>query len=149
MFESVVCEIAAILSRPQCVKKTGFGIGPVLEIDVLGCWSSEILGTTGHSIDYIDGLVQDCSNSSALAMELLLSCAKPSISHIGNATIGTIYQTILITYRCPNNQCRNIAADKYCRKMWNDSRNILISMKKDNMCSLTITQCTFEAAIMI
>ena len=28
---------------------------------------------------HIDGLVQDCSNSSALAMELLQSCAKPSI----------------------------------------------------------------------
>ena len=30
-------------------------------------------------VDYIDGLVQDCSNSSALAVELLQSCAKPSI----------------------------------------------------------------------
>ena len=28
-------------------------------------------------IDEIDGLVQDCSNSSALAMELLQSYAKP------------------------------------------------------------------------
>ena len=28
---------------------------------------------------YIDGLAQDCSNSSALAMELLQSYAKPSI----------------------------------------------------------------------
>ena len=28
---------------------------------------------------YINGLVQDCSDSSALAMELLQSCAKPSI----------------------------------------------------------------------
>ena len=28
---------------------------------------------------YIDGLVQDCSNSSALAMELLQSCIRPSI----------------------------------------------------------------------
>ena len=28
---------------------------------------------------YIDGLVQDCSNSSALAMELLQFCTKPSI----------------------------------------------------------------------
>ena len=28
---------------------------------------------------YIDGLVQDCSNSSALAMELLQSCTKPLI----------------------------------------------------------------------
>ena len=27
---------------------------------------------------YIDGLVQDCSNSSALAMELLQFCIKPS-----------------------------------------------------------------------
>ena len=31
----------------------------------------------------IDGLVQDCSNSSALAMELLQSCAEPSI-HVLN-----------------------------------------------------------------
>ena len=31
-------------------------------------------------IRYIDGSVQDCSNSSALAMELLQSCTKPSIS---------------------------------------------------------------------
>ena len=30
---------------------------------------------------HIDGLVQDCSNSSALAMELLQSCTKPSISY--------------------------------------------------------------------
>ena len=28
---------------------------------------------------HIDGLVQDCSNPSALKMELLQSCAKPSI----------------------------------------------------------------------
>ena len=27
--------------------------------------------------DDIDGLVEDCSNSSALAMELLQSCTKP------------------------------------------------------------------------
>ena len=30
-------------------------------------------------IQYMDGLVQDWSNSSVLAMELLKSCAKPSI----------------------------------------------------------------------
>ena len=29
---------------------------------------------------HIDGLVQDCRNSSALAMELLQSCTKPSTS---------------------------------------------------------------------
>ena len=31
---------------------------------------------------YIDGLVQDCSNSSALAMELPQSCTKPSICNM-------------------------------------------------------------------
>ena len=30
---------------------------------------------------YIDGLVKDCSNSNALAMELLQSCTKPLIYH--------------------------------------------------------------------
>ena len=29
--------------------------------------------------NYIDGLAQDCSNSSALAIELLQTCTKPSI----------------------------------------------------------------------
>ena len=32
-------------------------------------------------IYHIESLVQDCSNSSALAMELLQSCTKPSIYH--------------------------------------------------------------------
>ena len=31
---------------------------------------------------YIDGLAQDCSNSSALVMELLQSCTKPSIGGV-------------------------------------------------------------------
>ena len=33
-------------------------------------------------IHHIDGWAQDCSNSSALAMELLQSCAKPSMYDI-------------------------------------------------------------------
>ena len=33
-------------------------------------------GIYSHSEEQIDGLVQDCSNSSALAMELLQSCTK-------------------------------------------------------------------------
>ena len=33
----------------------------------------------GRRVYDIDGLVQDCSNSSALAVELLQSCTKPSI----------------------------------------------------------------------
>ena len=35
----------------------------------------------------IDGLVQDCSKSSALAMELLQSCTKPSIcDYVSNSS---------------------------------------------------------------
>ena len=34
-------------------------------------------------LSYITGLVQDCNNSSALAMELLQSCTEPSISSWG------------------------------------------------------------------
>ena len=30
---------------------------------------------------YVDGLVQDCSNSIANALELLQSCTKPSMCH--------------------------------------------------------------------
>ena len=33
------------------------------------------------SHDYIDGLVQDYSNSIANALELLQSCTKPSVFH--------------------------------------------------------------------
>ena len=36
------------------------------------------LSCTNPSIYNFDGLVQDCSNPSALAMELLQACAKPS-----------------------------------------------------------------------
>ena len=35
-----------------------------------------------HLPEHIDGLVQDCSNPSALAMELLQSCTKPSICNL-------------------------------------------------------------------
>ena len=38
--------------------------------------SSRLTGV--HCDFYFDGLVQDCSNSSALAVELLQSCTKPS-----------------------------------------------------------------------
>ena len=35
--------------------------------------------TTISSKDYVDGLVQDCSNPIANTLELLQSCTKPSI----------------------------------------------------------------------
>ena len=37
---------------------------------------------------HMDGLVQDCSNSSALAMELLQSCTKPSVLSINTLRLG-------------------------------------------------------------
>ena len=54
-------------SRPQCVKVHGL--------------------TEGH----ISGLVQERRNSSALAMELCLSCTKPSISQLGNVRSYIFY----------------------------------------------------------
>ena len=45
-----------------------------LEITFFALEQSYDLPTTGI---YIGGLAQDCSNSSALAMELLQSCPKP------------------------------------------------------------------------
>ena len=45
---------------------------PYLRFYFFSTWSWKI-------IPYFDGLVQDCSNSSELAMELLQSCTKPSI----------------------------------------------------------------------
>ena len=41
-----------------------------------------ILLISVYSCDYFNCLVQDCSNSSALAMKLLQSCTMPSISSI-------------------------------------------------------------------
>ena len=44
-------------------------------------WYSLYIWILNNTSD-IDGLVQDCSNSSALAMELLQSCTKPSDTDI-------------------------------------------------------------------
>ena len=43
-------------------------------------WTAEILrGSAKSYLHYFYGFVQDCSNSSALAVELLQSCTKPLI----------------------------------------------------------------------
>ena len=44
---------------------------------------------------YIDGLVQDGSNSSALAIELLQSCTKPSIWCLQYPSQTEIFQSIV------------------------------------------------------
>ena len=58
-------------------------------------WNS----TESDTLD-IEGLAQDCSNSSALAMELLQSCAKPSICPLLNKksitlSLGYLEQSLL------------------------------------------------------
>ena len=50
-----------------------FTIVGVLGLSLQATWTQEL------TMLYFDGLVQDCSNSSALAMELLLSCTKSLI----------------------------------------------------------------------
>ena len=62
-FENV-CEMAAILSLPQCVKHYSY---------------RDFIPWCKYKNHDIDGLVQDCSMFSALAMEILQSCTKPSI----------------------------------------------------------------------
>ena len=39
---------------------------------------------TDKAVEHLDSLMQDCSNSSALAMELLQSCIKPSMLSLYN-----------------------------------------------------------------
>ena len=60
-------------------------------------WSGDVLVSSYQSIHHIDGLVQDCSNSSALAMELLQSFTKPSIWAV-NFTVDVVLWTEL----CPH-----------------------------------------------
>ena len=51
--------------------------------------SSEI---SNEQRNHIDCLVEDCSNSSALAMELLQSCTKPSTLAINNDPTQRVVQ---------------------------------------------------------
>ena len=51
--------------------------------------------------EYIYGLVQDCSNSIANALELLQSCTKPSIYFQWKLWLQ-IYQMLVISYRDKN-----------------------------------------------
>ena len=43
---------------------------------------------------YFDGLVQDCSNSIANALELLQFCTKPSISSLKSVSWGAINSSL-------------------------------------------------------
>ena len=51
-----------------------------------------------HVWVYIDGLVQDCSNSIADALELLQSCTKPSIWYIEHDSIKPTNPMITVSF---------------------------------------------------
>ena len=68
--QNVVCKMWTILFSPEHVNHSY-----VVPCVFWTPWSDNIYKRRA----YIDGLAQYCSNSSALAMELLQSCAEPSI----------------------------------------------------------------------
>ena len=53
---------------------------------------------------HVDGLVQDCSNSSVLAVELMQSCTKPSIyvwdQHFNETHAKSLFNSIMYTVYC-------------------------------------------------
>ena len=97
-------------------------------------WSSMILSNFSKSQCYlIDGLVQACSNSNVLAMELLQSCTRPlrcpgSLHHLainsrGDECLGQLgscllWERILVT--CTISAMKNIY--KECKYRWLSAR---------------------------
>ena len=57
-------------------------------------WEENACGTV--TSNHIDGSVQDCSSSTVLAMELLQSCTKPSISTNSNLTYWPLGDVVVI-----------------------------------------------------
>ena len=68
------------ITKPQWINMlTHYGLViPHVAINQDQHWLRKWLMRCLFWVQYIDGLVQDCSNSSALAMELLQSCTRPS-----------------------------------------------------------------------
>ena len=72
-----ICQSLANAYTSQIARFMGANMGPIWGRQDPG---GPHVGPMNFAIwDCMDGWVQDCSNSSALAMELLQSCAKPSI----------------------------------------------------------------------
>ena len=62
--------------------QTGSNSNKTLRYTTSKCYVYSFTERRLKGILHVDGLVQDCSNSSALAMELLQSRSKPSMYHI-------------------------------------------------------------------
>ena len=70
----------------------------MLPIDVVIMLPNDTKPSITWSSPYIDDLAQDCSNSSALAMELLQFCTYPSICHKKIPKIWLRFFTLSITW---------------------------------------------------
>ena len=66
----------------------------------MGRVTVQVVLTLGLWHAYIDGLAQDCSKSSALAMELLQSCTKPSIydMYIITQILAKYHTNLMLTH---------------------------------------------------
>ena len=83
--------------------------------------------------DHIDGLVQDCSNSIANAMELLQSCTKPSIYifirfaspiHLCNNWVACIIRSCLTTIQQNSTVILpSISSQQHLKHMYTFDRN--------------------------
>ena len=68
-----------------------------VELQSVAPWSDYDYTNSGIHEWQIDGLVQDCSNSSALAMEWLQSCTKPSRWRLQSELEGRLWGGGLVT----------------------------------------------------
>ena len=67
---------------------------------------------------YIDGLVQDCSNSIANALELLQSCAKPSIFSHFLSSLKTEKAQVLEILPCGRRPNHNVYTITWLLMTW-------------------------------
>ena len=74
-FENIVCKMAAILSISSMYSPGQYHINSLWYVVH---WPQDKIYLSGRR-DFIDGLMQERRNSSALAMKLPLSCINPSI----------------------------------------------------------------------
>ena len=105
------------------------------------------IGLLLHPSIYINGLVQDCSNSSALTMELLQSCAKPSIlcvikSVTYNMLWGILSERFLQSVNCSSQNIKNLLQLIY--KIQPFSKQISYNLKKICKESLVQLAINFE-----
>ena len=67
-----------------------YDISIKFELKLFVQWDSQL---AANSVHYVDGLVQDCSNSIANALALLQSCTKPLMCRFHKASLQLCHNT--------------------------------------------------------